>query len=45
MYRGHATPEDICKEYARELKHRYNDAWDKVVKITRKNLLNHSKFR
>ncbi len=26
MYRGHATPEDVCKEYAKELTHRYNDA-------------------
>ncbi|WP_373070810.1 hypothetical protein [Sulfurimonas sp.] len=26
MYRGHATPEDVCKEYAKELNHRYHDA-------------------
>jgi len=26
MYRGHATPQDVCSEYAKELTHRYHDA-------------------
>lgn len=26
LYRGHASPQDVCEEYARELKHRYSDA-------------------
>jgi predicted nuclease with TOPRIM domain len=26
LYRGHATPEDVCNAYAKEIKHRYRDA-------------------